>query len=124
MNKPVFVLGTRPLAAAPPVAIVERMSGARPTSCHSFPLAASGKFLSMADHHSAVSSSRSHQRIIITRVPVLIGAVFPLFSSLPVICPQARRDTAGHGLVRANIWLSSNKRLQPAAADRIMGRRS
>src|SRR3989441_1785952 len=47
-EKRVFVLSTRPLAAPPLGAVVERMSGIRPTSCRSLPPAASSIFMWMA----------------------------------------------------------------------------
>jgi dihydrofolate reductase len=83
-NKPVFVLSTRPLAAAPPGAIVERMSGA-PAEIVSL---LSGRGIGHIYVDGGITIQRflqagQIQRIIITRVPVLIGSGIPLFGSLP-----------------------------------------
>ncbi|HSC77523.1 MAG TPA: dihydrofolate reductase family protein [Candidatus Acidoferrales bacterium] len=81
-EKPVFVLSTRPLAPAPADAKVERMSG-DPAEIVS-QLAAGGI------HHVYVDGGITIQRflragliqrLIITRVPVLIGAGIPLFGA-------------------------------------------
>ena len=82
-NKPVFVLSTRPLAAAPPGAIAERMSGA-PGDIVSR-LSARGIGHIYVDGGITIQrflEAGLIQRIIITRVPVLIGAGIPLFGSL------------------------------------------
>ena len=83
-RKPVFVLSTRPLAAAPAGAIVERMSGA-PSEIASR-LAARGIGHVYVDGGITIQrflAAGLIQRIIITRVPVLIGAGVPLFGALP-----------------------------------------
>jgi len=82
--KPVFVLSSRPLAAAPPGAIVERMSGV-PGDIVS-QLSARGIGHIYVDGGITIQrflQAGLIQRIIITRVPVLIGAGIPLFGSLP-----------------------------------------
>ena len=82
-EKPVFVLSTRPLAPAPPGAVVERMSGA--------PADIVSKLADRGIRHVYVDGGSTIQRflqaglihrLIITRVPVLIGAGIPLFSTL------------------------------------------
>lgn len=82
-EKPVVVLSTRPLAAAPPGAIVERMSGT--------PAEIVAQLASRGTRHIYVDGGITVQeflragliqRIIITRVPVLIGAGIPLFGPL------------------------------------------
>ncbi|HEV8363559.1 MAG TPA: dihydrofolate reductase family protein [Gemmatimonadaceae bacterium] len=82
-DKPVFVLSARPLAPTPPGAVVERMSGA-PTDIVS-QLAARGIRHIYVD--GGITIQRFLQaglvhRLIITRVPVLIGAGIPLFGPL------------------------------------------
>jgi dihydrofolate reductase len=82
-KKPVFVLSGRPLATAPPGAVVERMSGA-PADIVSR-LAARGIQHMYVD--GGVTVQRFLQaglihRLIITRVPVLIGTGIPLFGAL------------------------------------------
>jgi dihydrofolate reductase len=82
-EKPVFVLSTRPLAPIPPGAVVERMSGA-PADIVS-QLAASGIRHVYVDGGITIQrflEAGLIQRLIITRVPVLIGAGIPLFGML------------------------------------------
>lgn len=82
-EKPVFVLSTRPLATAPPGAVVERMSGA--------PADIVSHLAGRAIRHIYVDGGITIQRflqagliqrLIITRVPVLIGTGIPLFGAL------------------------------------------
>jgi dihydrofolate reductase len=82
-RKPVVVLSTRPLAPTPAGAVVERMSGA-PADIVS-QLAARGIEHIYVD--GGITIQRFLQaglihRLIITRVPVLIGAGIPLFGVL------------------------------------------
>ena len=81
--KPVFVLSTGPLATSPAGAVVERMSGA-PADIVS-ELAARGIRHIYVD--GGITIQRFLQaglirRLIITRVPVLIGTGIPLFGAL------------------------------------------
>ena len=83
-NKPVFVLSTRSLASAPPGAIVERMSG-EPGDIVS-QLSTRGIRHIYVDGGITIQrflKAGLVQRMIITRVPVLIGAGIPLFGPLP-----------------------------------------
>jgi dihydrofolate reductase len=83
-EKPVFVLSSRPLAAAPPEAVVEHMSGA-PAEIVSR-LAARGIGHIYVDGGITIQrflQAGLVQRLIITRVPVLIGAGIPLFGAIP-----------------------------------------
>ena len=82
-EKLVFVLSTRPLAPAPPGAVVERMSG--PPSDIVSHLAARGIRHAYVDGGITIQrflEAGLIQRLIITRVPVLIGAGIPLFGPL------------------------------------------
>ena len=82
-NKPVFVLSTRPLAPTPPGAVVEHMSGA-PADIVS-QLAARGIRHIYVDGGITIQrflQAGLVQRLIITRVPVLIGDGIPLFGPL------------------------------------------
>jgi dihydrofolate reductase len=82
-QKPVFVLTTRTLAAAPVGALVERMSGA-PTAIIS-QLAERGIGHIYVDGGVTIQGflrAGLIQRIIITRVPVLIGVGVPLFGTV------------------------------------------
>ena len=81
--KPVFVLSTRPLAPTPLGAVVERMSGA-PADIVS-QLAARGIRHIYVDGGITIQrflQAGLIQRLVITRVPVLIGAGIPLFGAL------------------------------------------
>ena len=82
-KKPVFVLSSHPIATAPPGAVVERMSGA-PTDIVS-QLEARGIQHIYVD--GGITIQRFLQaglihRLIVTRVPVLIGTGIPLFGPL------------------------------------------
>ena len=82
-EKPVFVLSARPLAPTPLGAVVERMSGA-PADILS-QLAARGIRHVYVDGGITIQrflQAGLVQRLIITRVPVLIGGGIPLFGSL------------------------------------------
>jgi dihydrofolate reductase len=79
-EKPVVVLSGRPLAPAPPGAAVERMSGA-PAEIVS-QLAARGIRHVYVDGGITIQRFLQDgliQRLIVTRVPVLIGTGIPLF---------------------------------------------
>jgi len=83
-EKPVVVLSGRPLAPAPPGAAVERMSGA-PAEIVS-QLAARGIRHVYVDGGITIPRFLQDgliQRLIVTRVPVLIGTGIPLFGRVP-----------------------------------------
>jgi len=87
-DKPVFVLSTEPLAATPPGAVVERMSG-DPVDIVSR-LAERGVRHIYVDGGITIQrflAAGLIQRLVVTRVPVLIGEGIPLFGAL-------RRDIA------------------------------
>ncbi len=82
-KKPVFVLSSRPIAAAPTGAMVERMSGT-PTGIVS-QLEARGIQHIYVDGGITIQQFLQAgliQRLIITCVPVLIGTGIPLFGPL------------------------------------------
>ena len=82
-EKRVFVLSTRPLATSPTGAVVERMSGA-PADI-AWQLAARGIEHVYVDGGITIQrflQAGLIQRLIITRVPVLIGSGIPLFGAL------------------------------------------
>ena len=84
VRSPLFVLSTRPLAPAPLGAVVERMSGA-PADIVS-QLAARGIRHVYVDGGITIQrflQAGLIQRLIITRVPVLIGTGIPLFGPVP-----------------------------------------
>jgi dihydrofolate reductase len=83
-EKPVFVLSTHPLAPAPAGAVVARMTG-DPAEIVS-QLAARGFQHVYVDGGITIQRflrAGLIQRLIITRVPVLIGDGVPLFGTLP-----------------------------------------
>jgi dihydrofolate reductase len=83
-EKPVFVLSTRSLPPVPPGAVVERMSG-EPADVVA-QLSSRGVGHIYVDGGVTIQSflrAGLIQRLIVTRVPVLIGSGIPLFGSLP-----------------------------------------
>jgi dihydrofolate reductase len=83
-ERPVFVLSMRALPAVPPGAVVERMSGE--------PADVVAQLANRGIGHIYVDGGITIQRflragliqrLIVTRVPVLIGSGIPLFGSLP-----------------------------------------
>jgi dihydrofolate reductase len=103
-DKPVFVLSTRALSPAPPEAVVERLSG-QPADIVA-ELAARGIGHIYVDGGITIQRflhAGLIQRLIITRVPVLIGSGIPLFGPLPrdvVVTHVATRQYAS-GLVQS-----------------------
>jgi dihydrofolate reductase len=110
-EKPVFVLSTRPLAPAPPDAVVEHMSG-EPAAIWA-QLAARGLQHIYVDGGITIQRflrAGLIQRLIITRVPVLIGQGIPLFGALPhdvILRHVATRQYAG-GLVQSEYAVASS----------------
>ena len=109
-NKPVVVLSTRPLAPTPPGAMVERMSGA-PADIVS-QLAARGIGHIYVDGGITIRrflEAGLIHRLIITRVPVLIGGGIPLFGAVPrdiVLKHVATRHYAS-GLVQSEYLVAA-----------------
>jgi dihydrofolate reductase len=109
-KKPVFVLSTRPLAPAPPGAVVEHMSGE--------PAEIWAQLTARGLQHIYVDGGITIQRflraglierLIVTRVPVLIGQGIPLFGALPqdvLLRHVATRQYAG-GLVQSEYVIGS-----------------
>jgi len=82
-KKPVFVLSTRPLPSVPPGAVVERLAGDPVEIVRQ--LEARGVRRAYVDGGITIQGflrAGLIQRLIISRVPVLIGAGIPLFGSL------------------------------------------
>ena len=103
-KKPVFVLSTRPLPPVPPGAVVARMEGD--------PVAIVAQLEAQGVRHAYVDGGVTIQRflragliqrLIITRVPVLIGAGIPLFGQLPRDIPLRHIATRHYrsGLVQS-----------------------
>jgi dihydrofolate reductase len=103
-GKPVYVLSTRALAPAPPGAVVERLSGAPAELVAQ--LAARGVGHAYVDGGITIQGFLEAgliQRLIITRIPVLIGAGIPLFGAVThdiVVRHVATRQYAS-GLVQS-----------------------
>jgi dihydrofolate reductase len=103
-NKPVVVLSTRALAAAPSGAVVERMSGA-PAQIVS-QLAARGVGHIYVDGGITIQrflQAGLIQRLIITRIPVLLGEGIPLFGALEgdIVLRHVGTRQYGSGLVQS-----------------------
>ena len=121
-EKPVFVLSTRPLAPAPPGAVVERMSGA-PADIVS-QLAARGIRHIYVDGGITIQrflQAGLIQRLIITRVPGADRCRDPaLWRHCRAISPSS---TSRHGSTpaasfRVSMWLPSNRWLVGAGSVR------
>src|SRR5262249_28625857 len=108
--KPVFVLSTRPLAAAPSGSSVEHISGT-PAEVLSL-LAARGFQHVYVDGGVTIQRflrAGLIQRLVITRVPVLIGAGIPLFGPVGADIPLehvATRLLSG-GAVQSEYFLQA-----------------
>jgi dihydrofolate reductase len=103
-EKPVFVLSTRPLAPSPIGAVVERMTGA-PAEIVS-QLAARGIEHAYVDGGITIQrflQAGLIQRLIITRVPVLIGSGISLFGVVPrdIVLRHIETRQYASGLVRS-----------------------
>lgn len=103
-TKPVFVLSTRPLPPVPAGAVVERMAGE--------PAEIVAQLDARGIRHAYVDGGITIQRflragfiqrLVITRVPVLIGSGRPLFGSLPQDVPLRHIATRQYpsGLVQS-----------------------
>jgi dihydrofolate reductase len=108
-EKPVFVLSTRPLAPAPRGAVVERMSG-DPADIVS-QLAARGLRHVYVDGGITIQrflAAGLVQRLIITRVPVLIGTGIPLFGALKrdILVQHVATRQYASGLVQSEYVVS------------------
>lgn len=110
-DKPVIVLSTRPLGTAPAGAVVERMAGS--------PVDVVSQLGARGIRHIYVDGGITIQRflqaglvhrLIITRVPVLIGSGIPLFGPLPrdlALTHVATRQFAS-GLVQSEYVVASH----------------
>ncbi len=103
-KKPVFVLSAHPLVAAPSEAVVERMAG-NPAEIIA-QLSARGFQHVYVDGGITIQrflQAGLIQRLIITRVPVLIGDGIPLFGALPRDVPLRHVATRQYasGLVQS-----------------------
>jgi dihydrofolate reductase len=103
-KKPVFVLSTRTLPPAPPGAVVEHLSGAPPEIVSL--LATRGIQHIYVDGGITIQrflQAGLIQRLIVTRVPVLIGTGIPLFGPLQsdIILKHIRTQQYTSGLVQS-----------------------
>lgn len=108
--KPVFVLSNRPLPPAPAGAIVERITGAPADIVAA--LAARGVGHIYVDGGITIQQflrAGLIQRLIVTRVPVLIGEGIPLFGPLPadVRLEHVATRSFPSGLVQTEYRLAS-----------------
>lgn len=109
-TKPVFVLSSQSLAAAPLGAVVERMSGT-PAEIVSV-LAARGVEHIYVDGGLTIQQflrAGLIQRLIVTRVPVLIGSGIPLFGALEHDLPlkHIRTRAFASGLVQSEYLVAT-----------------
>ncbi len=119
-DKPVFVLSTRPIADAPPGAVVERMSGS-PSGIVS-QLGERGFRHAYVDGGITIQRFLSEgliQRLIITRIPVLLGEGIPLFGALSgdvVLRHVATRQYAS-GLVQSEYVVGEQDPPRPTSIE-------
>ena len=109
-KKPVFVLSSRPLAPAPPDAVVERMAGSPEDIVAQ--LADRGFRHIYVDGGITIQrflSAGLIQRLIITRVPVLIGTGIPLFGALPrdIVLEHVATRQYASGLVQSEYLVAA-----------------
>jgi len=116
-TKPVFVLSTRTLAPAPPGAAVERLAGD--------PAAVAAELDRRGVRHVYVDGGITIrrflraglvQRLVITRVPVLIGTGIPLFGALDrdVVLRHVVTRSYASGLVQSEYEVAT-----PAGSVRV-----
>jgi dihydrofolate reductase len=115
-EKPVFVLSSRLLAPAPLGAVVERMSGA-PTEIVSR-LEARGIQHIYVDGGITIQrflQAGLIQRLIITRVPVLIGVGIPLFGPVrrDIVLRHVRTRQYASGLVQSEYEVTAEPGAPP-----------
>ena len=115
--KPTFVLSTRPLAPSPPGTIVERMSGPPPEVV----AALAARNLKHVYVDGGITIQRFLEagvidRLIIARVPVLIGTGIPLFGALErdISLRHVATRVYASGLVQSEYVVPPNKHMQPA----------
>lgn len=122
--KPVFVLSTRPLAAVPFGAMVEHMSGA--------PADIAAQLTARDIRHVCVDGGITIQRflqagiihrLIITRVPVLIGAGIPLFGALErdITLKHVATREYPSGLVQSEYEVNANTSHDVVVSDQTAG---
>jgi dihydrofolate reductase len=114
-EKLVFVLSTRPLAVAPQGAVIERMSG--PPADIVSQLVARGIRHAYVDGGITIQrflEAGLIQRLIITRVPVLIGAGIPLFGPLhrDIALKHVATRHYATGLVQSEYAILANTRAE------------
>jgi dihydrofolate reductase len=109
-EKPVFVLTTGPLAPTPAGAVVERMSG-EPAEIMSQLAARSIRHVYVDGGITIQRFLRAGliQRLIITRVPVLIGDGIPLFGAVPrdIVLQHVGTRQYASGLVQSEYVVSA-----------------
>ena len=109
-TKPVFVLSHRPLPPAPAGAVVERMAGE--------PAEVLAQLAARGFGHAYVDGGRTIQaflraglvqRLVISRVPVLIGEGIPLFGPLDadVLLTHVATHSFAGGLVQSEYEVAS-----------------
>ena len=111
-KKPVYVLSTRPLAPAPSGAVVERLSS-EPSEIVS-QLTARGLKHIYVDGGITIQrfiDAGLIQRLIVTRVPVLIGSGIPLFGPLKrdILLTHVNTRHYASGLVQSEYVLANSE---------------
>jgi dihydrofolate reductase len=103
-EKPVFVLSTRPLAPAPSGALVEHLSG-EPAEIVSNLAQRSIRHIYVDGGITIQRFLRAGliQRLVITRIPVILGTGIPLFGPLPrdIVLTHTRTQQYASGMVQS-----------------------
>jgi dihydrofolate reductase len=102
-SKPVFVLTSRPLSPAPPEAMVERVVGTPAAILDTIGTRGLGHvYVDGANTIRQFLAAGLIQRLIVTRVPVLIGSGIPLFGALQedILLRHVATRTFAGGLVQ------------------------
>jgi len=102
-SKPVFVLTSRPLSPTPPEAIVERVVGTPAAILDTVGARGFGHvYVDGANTIQQFLAAGLIQRLIVTRVPILIGSGVPLFGPLrkDILLRHVATRTFAGGLVQ------------------------
>jgi dihydrofolate reductase len=109
-RKPVFVLTSRPLSPTPPEAVVERVVGAPAAILDTIGTRGLGHvYVDGANTIQQFLAAGLIQRLIVTRVPILIGSGIPLFGLLQkdILLRHVATRTFAGGLVQTEYAIAA-----------------
>ena len=120
-KKPVYVLSSKPLAPAPEGAVVERMSGDPRAIAAALDARGVGHaYVDGGETIQAFLRAGLIQRLIVTRVPVLVGEGIPLFGATggDVALRHVETRTYAGGLVKSEYEVLGSRRRNAASETR------